>query len=83
MPTTRQFPTPDTSTPLPKLRKDLSAPGLLRAIRGEFAKIADFRSGCPIPLVDTLMAGLAVFGLKYPSLLQFDLAYHNEARISG
>jgi cellulose synthase/poly-beta-1,6-N-acetylglucosamine synthase-like glycosyltransferase len=29
MPTTRQFPTPDTTTPLPKLRKGLSAPGLV------------------------------------------------------
>lgn len=83
MPTVRQFPTPDTTTPLPKLRKDLSAPGLLRAIRGAFATIDDTRRGCTIPLVDALMSGLAVFGLKYPSLLQFDLAYHDEARIRG
>jgi hypothetical protein len=83
MPTIRCFPTPDTTTPLPKLRKDLSAPGLLRAIRGAFAKIGDARTGCTIPLVDALMSGLAVFGLKYPSLLQFDRAYHDEARIRG
>lgn len=83
MPTTRQFPTPDTTTPLPKLRKDLSAPGLLGAIRAQFATIGDPRNGCTIPLVDALMSGLAVFGLKYPSLLQFDLAYQNEALIRG
>jgi hypothetical protein len=83
MPTTRQFRTPDTTTPLPKLRKDLSAPGLLGVIRAEFATIGDTRGGCTIPLVDALMSGLAVFGLKYPSLLQFDQDYHTEARIRG
>lgn len=83
MPTTRRFRVPDTTTPLPKLRKNLSAPGLLSAIRAEFATINDPRSGCSIPLVDALMAGLAVFALKYPSLLQFDQHYHAEARIRG
>jgi hypothetical protein len=83
MPTTRQFPTPDTTTPLPKLRKGLSAPGLLSAIRSAFTEIDDTRNGCTIPLVDALMSGLAVFGLKYPSLLQFDLAYQNEELIRG
>lgn len=38
---------------------------------------------CQIPLVDFLMSGLAVFSLKYPSLLQFsnereaELTKHN------
>ena len=53
-------------------RKTLSAPGLLRAVRKSFDKVPD-----PVPrrkftLSDCLMSGLAVFGLKYPSLLQFD-----------
>jgi hypothetical protein len=63
---------------LPPLRKHLSAPGLLRAIRQCFAQVVDVRSGCEIPLADALMSGLAVFGLKYPSLLKFDEAYQNE-----
>jgi hypothetical protein len=60
------------------MRKHLSTPGLLKAIRLSFATIPDPKSGCPIPLVDALMSGLAVFGLKYPSLLKFDEAYQNE-----
>lgn len=51
--------------------KDLSAEGLLREARRVFAKIPD-RPGNDIALVDHLMSGLALFGLKYPSLLQFD-----------
>jgi hypothetical protein len=52
-------------------RKQLSISGLLRKARQIFATIPD-KPNCDIPLVDHLMAGLAVFGLKYPSLLQFD-----------
>jgi hypothetical protein len=55
------------------LRKALSAPGLLATIRQKFASIPDPRTGSPtISLPDALMSGLAVFGLKCPSLLQFD-----------
>ena len=66
---------------LPRLRKSLSTPGLLQAIRGCFEAVADVRQGCEIALVDALMSGLAVFGLKYPSLLKFDEGYRNEAVI--
>lgn len=66
---------------LPPLRKQLSTPGLLSAIRACFANVVDPRTGCEIPLVDALMSGLAVFGLKYSSLLKFDEAYQNEAVI--
>jgi len=66
---------------LPTLRKHLSTPGLLQAIRQCFVTVKDPRTGCEIPLVDALMSGLAVFGLKYPSLLKFDEAYQNEAVI--
>ncbi len=83
MPMTRQFFKPDLRTPLPKLRKALSAPGLLGIVREALAQIDDSRPGCPIPLVDALMSGLAVFGLKYPSLLPFDLAYQDESLIRG
>jgi hypothetical protein len=57
-------------------RKYLSAKGLLGVIRGEFKKIKPPREPVarsnPIPLADCLMSALAVFGLKFPSLLKFD-----------
>ena len=56
-----------------QLRKKLSAPGLLGTVRKVFGSIVDTRrEGSLIPLADALMSGLAVFSLKYPSLLQFD-----------
>ena len=56
----------------PALRKSLSAPGLLSEVRRCFEAIKDDTVGRGFALVDYLMSGLAVFGLKYPSLLQFD-----------
>ena len=55
----------------PISRKHLSAAGLLNRARRFFAKIPD-PCGGEIALVDHLMSGLALFGLKYPSLLQFE-----------
>jgi hypothetical protein len=55
-----------------KLRKDLSAQGLVTKIREKFDAIIDFSNG-NISLTDCLTSGLAIFGLKFPSLLQFDL----------
>ena len=56
-----------------KPRKYLSADGMFSHIREGMAKIKDNRSGnAPIPLVDALMSGLAVFALKDRSLLAFD-----------
>ena len=54
------------------LRKSLSAPGLLREVRRCFQAIKDDTAGRGLTLADCLLSGLAVFGLKYPSLLQFD-----------
>ncbi len=57
------------------LRKHLSAPGLLSTIHRQFLKVPDPRSFIKkgtIPIVDHLMSGLAVFGLKCSSLLDFD-----------
>ena len=63
-----------------KLRKTLSAPGLLKNVRNEFEKIREHRNGTvKYPLPDVLMSGLAMFGLKYPSLLQFDKARHEKS----
>jgi hypothetical protein len=64
---------------LPKMRKYLSAPGLLAGIRRTFEKISDPRSRkSPYSLVDILMSGLAMFSLKYPSLLKFDEHRHEK-----
>jgi hypothetical protein len=57
------------------LRKHLSAPGLLHTVYQQFLKIPDTRNftrDVAISLTDHLMSGLAVFGLKCPSLLDFD-----------
>ncbi len=63
----------------PFSRKQLSLPGLLSAARRCFVAIPDpLEDG--IPLVDHLMSGLALFGLKYPSLLQFDKDRQSETK---
>lgn len=56
-----------------RMRKHLSAPGLLKALQTSFAHIKEpsSRSG-NYGLKDCLMSGLAIFGLKCPSLLDFD-----------
>jgi hypothetical protein len=62
-----------------KMRNDLSAPGLLGGIRKTIDKIPDTcKSRSGITLSDCVMSGLAIFGLKYPSLLQFDQAKADE-----
>ncbi len=55
-----------------QLRGALSAPGLLREARKCFERIPDPVVGRKRVLADYLMSGLAVFGLKFPSLLKFD-----------
>ena len=58
-------------------KKHLSAKGLLKKVRNSFAKVSSPESGKgsrnpKIPLVDCLMSGLAIFGMKFSSLLQFE-----------
>lgn len=56
-------------------KKHLSAPGLLQNVYNSFKKIPDtreFSTSGAIPLTSHLMSGLAVFGLKCSSLLEFD-----------
>lgn len=58
-----------------QFRKHLSAPGLINIIYQEFSKIPDlreFKRNASITLKDHLMSGLAIFGLKCPSLLDYD-----------
>jgi hypothetical protein len=59
----------------PLFRKHLSAPGLIKTLYQQFSKVLDpreFKRDVTIPLKDHLMSGLAVFGLKCPSLLDYD-----------
>lgn len=56
-----------------KMKKYLSAAGLLALARRKFERIQDPATrAVSISLPDCLMSALALFGLKYPSLLQFD-----------
>jgi hypothetical protein len=64
-------------------KKHLSQPGLLNQVREIFLQIPDHSKRTnkteKISLCDCLMSGLAVFSLKYPSLLQFE----NDSQESG
>lgn len=56
-----------------KMRKRLSAPGLLEAVRLRAERIKDPLLGkTRYPLGNCVMSALAMFSLKYRSLLQFD-----------
>jgi len=56
-----------------EFRKELSIIGLLTTIRHQFDKIPNnVEKRSNVSLTESLMSGLAVFGMKYASLLQFD-----------
>ena len=56
-----------------KVRKHLSADGLLKFLQQSFKKIPEHRHGeIKITLCDALMSAFAMFSLKDPSLLAFD-----------
>ena len=58
------------------MRKYLSIKGLLGSIHKSFVKIGQRSSENSVgrmSLPDCLMTGLAIFGLKFPSLLKFDI----------
>jgi hypothetical protein len=60
---------------MPVFRKQLSAPGLLSTVYHAFSRIPDpmtFTKNVTISITDHLMSGLAIFGLKCPSLLHYD-----------
>jgi hypothetical protein len=64
-------------------KKQLSAKGMLQKARSIFDKVPEQPRNIKgvkarISLPDCLMSGLAVFGLKFPSLLQFDEAQEEE-----
>ena len=55
-----------------KFRKVLSMPGLVAEMRRCFDGVEDEVAGRGLNLAQCLMSGLAIFALKYPSLLQFE-----------
>jgi len=59
---------------MPRLRGDLSAPGLIRLLRDAFHEVPDPRRAASVEhaLPDALGAALAMFHLKSPSMLDFD-----------
>ena len=61
-----------------RTRKYLSKKGLLGAVYDCFAEIEDTIAGRDYALTDYLMCGLAVFSLKFPSLLEFDNVFRNQ-----
>lgn len=63
--------------PRTKLRRHLSMPGLLAVVRTEFDTVSEAVIPRGISLTDCLTCALAVFSLKFPSLLQFDTAMRN------
>ncbi len=62
-------------------RKTLSVPGLLRLVRAEFDRIKDPVASRGLCLPDCLMSALAMFGLKCPSLLNFEQQARNRNRV--
>lgn len=57
----------------PISKHKLRIPGLLKLVRRTCERIQDpIKREVSIPLSDCLMSGVAMFNLKYPSLLQFD-----------
>jgi hypothetical protein len=65
-------------------KKQLSARGMLQKVRSAFDEIVEppkdsrgLKSN--VPLSDFLMSGIALFGLKFPSLLQFDQGLNDDA----
>ena len=64
---------------LRKMRKHLSAPGLLAVVRAHFERIKEPGRSCRHTLTDDLMCGLALFAFKYPSMLQFDEQHRGAA----
>ena len=66
-----------------KERKNLSTKSLLKFISNYFMTIEDEerKRSCHYSLKDCLMAGLAIFGLKYPSLLKFEKERKENAAI--
>jgi hypothetical protein len=64
-----------------QLRKSLSMLGLLRALNESFSKVKSGGRKTGISIKDCLLSGYAIFSLKYPSLLQFDVSTREDDRL--
>lgn len=68
-------------------RKHLSTTGLLKIAQHIFentkAPQINGKRKSPITLKDCLMSGLALFGLKFPSLLKFDTEYKSQSTLQN
>ena len=71
------------AAPAPRLRQDLSAPGLLRLLRQAFSEVPDPRRTGSVQhaLPDVLGAALAMFHLKFGSMLEFDSGARADAHL--
>ena len=58
--------------PRQHLRRHLSMPGLLEAVRKDFKTVSERIKPRKYSLTDVLSCGLGIFAFKFPSLLQFD-----------
>jgi len=58
--------------PHKKEKKTLSAAGLLSVVRESFSQTTPHKQERKISFLDCIMSALAIFSLKFPSLLAFD-----------
>src|SRR3954466_8473713 len=65
------------TTALPRLRRHLHFDALILLARRAFDRLPEQRRCPAFSLADTLMAGLALFSLKDPSLLALSLSENN------
>jgi len=67
----------------PRLRGELSTPGLIGLLRKAFTQVADPRRAASVEhaLPDALGAALAMFHLKFPSMLSFDTEAHADPHL--
>ncbi|VAW84808.1 hypothetical protein MNBD_GAMMA16-2181, partial [hydrothermal vent metagenome] len=63
-------------------RKFLSGDGLLSSVRRGLHRETFRACSSPYSWADCIMSGLAVFGFKFPSLLQFEKSLDSEPMIS-
>jgi hypothetical protein len=68
-----------------KTGTSLSGPSLFQSVRELFRKFPDFRNRMliEIPIEDFLMSGLAIFQLKFSSLLNFETEMKREDNFSN
>ena len=61
------------------MKNALNCQSMMKSVRNVFKKASPDSNTSTVPIEDCLMSGLALFALKYPSLLQFD---NDRARIA-